>query len=106
MGLWLYLWLDQSVDTSDDNIELQEQLRNIVNDLRTFDNIQQCEEFIRKNTDKKIVLIVSGSFGREIVPRLHDVHQFSGCYVYCRDKQANKWSEKYSKVTSKIFYIG
>ena len=97
----IYLWLDQSVNTSENNIEFQEQLRHITDNLRTFDNIQRCEEYIRKVTNEKIVLIVSGAFGRQIVPRLHDLYQMSACYVYCQDEKANKqWSEKYSKVTS------
>lgn len=99
----IYLWLDQSVNTSENNIEFQEKLRHIVDNLRTFDNIQQCEQYIRKVTNEKIVLIVSGAFGRQIVPQLHHLHQLSACYIYCQDEKANKqWSEKYSKVTSRI----
>ena len=98
---FICLWLDQAVNTSKTNVEFQQQLRQIINDLQIFENSQRCEDYIRKITDEKIVLIVSGSLGRQIVPRLHDLSQFSACYVFCQDEKANKeWAEKYPKVSS------
>ncbi|CAF4848912.1 unnamed protein product [Rotaria sp. Silwood1] len=93
------LWLDKYVNKTEDNIDTQEELRQIINDVRTFDNSDACEQYIRKITQEKIVLIVSGGLGREIVPRLHDLPQFSACYVFCKDKKANEeWAKKYNKI--------
>ncbi|CAF2739873.1 unnamed protein product [Rotaria sp. Silwood2] len=93
------LWLDKYVNTTEDNIDTQEELRQIINDLRTFDNSDACEQYIRQVTQEKIVLIVSGGLGRQIVPRLHDLSQFSSCYVFCQDKKANEeWAKKYDKI--------
>ena len=94
------LWLDQDVNSTDDNRQTQQQLRQVINHLRTFDDCDQCEQYIQQITKEKVVLIVSGSFGRQIVPRIHPLPQFSACYVFCRDKQANQeWANKYHKVT-------
>ncbi|CAF1956356.1 unnamed protein product [Rotaria magnacalcarata] len=93
------LWLDQSVNTTKDNLETQKELRQVINHLRTFDDMDKCEEYIRQITKEKVVLIVSGASGRELVPRLHDLPQFSACYVFCQDQKRNEeWANKYHKV--------
>ncbi len=93
------LWLDQNVNSTDDNRETQQQLRQVINHLQTFGDSYQCEEYIKQIKQEKIVLIVSGSLGREVVPRLHSLSQLSACYVFCGNKEANeKWANKYHKV--------
>jgi hypothetical protein len=102
------LWLDRTVNSAEDNIETQKELRQIINDLRTFENIDKCEQYIRQITEEKVVLIVSGGFGQQIVPRLHDLPQFSACYVFCQNKKLNEeWAKNYHKVKSsnKFYYI-
>ena len=94
------LWLDQNIDSTQDNRDTQQQLRQVINHLRTFDNSDQCEQYIRQITKEKVVLIVSGGLGRQVVPRLHDLPQCSAFYVFCQDKKANEqWANKYHKVT-------
>jgi response regulator RpfG family c-di-GMP phosphodiesterase len=93
------LWLDQSVDSTQDNLTTQQELRQVINHLRTFDNSDECEQYIQQVTQEKVVLIVSGALGRQVVPRLHDLPQFSAFYVFCQDKKANEqWANKYHKV--------
>jgi hypothetical protein len=93
------LWLDQNVNSTEDNLETQKELRQVINHIRTFDNSDECEQYIQKITQEKVVLIVSGSSGRQVVPRLHDLPQFSACYVFCQDKKVNEqWANKYHKV--------
>lgn len=94
------LWLDQTVNTSKTNAVILQQLHQIVDDVRTFENSQQCEEFIRKMNKRKLALIVSGGFGRQIVPRIHELPQIIACYVFCQDEKANKeWASKYPKAS-------
>ncbi|CAF1659939.1 unnamed protein product, partial [Didymodactylos carnosus] len=46
---------------------------------------------------EKIVLIVSGTYGRELVPCLHDLTQLNCIYVYCADNAHNEeWSKNYT----------
>ena len=97
---FICLWLDRSVSMTDDNVNTQQQLRKIINHLQTFDNANECEKYIRRVANEKIVLIVSGTLGREVVPRVHDLSQLSACYVFCKDKKGNeKWAREYTKVT-------
>ncbi|CAF3382494.1 unnamed protein product [Rotaria socialis] len=93
------MWLDANVHTTEDNIDAQVKLREAINFLQTFDKENECEEAIRNIVNEKVVLIVSGRLGRNVVPRLHDLSQLTCVYVYCFDKDGNKqWSDKYSKV--------
>jgi len=97
--LFTCLWLDQNVNTTDDNRETLNELRKVINHLQTFHKSDECEQYIRHITKEKVVLIVSGSLGRQIVPRLHDLPQFIACYVFCQDQKANEqWANKFHKV--------
>ncbi len=99
LELFTCLWLDQNVHLTEDNLKTQHELRQVINHLRTFDNPDQCEQYIQQITHENIILIVSGSLGREFIPRIHSLPLLSVCYVFCRDKQANEqWANKYHKV--------
>jgi hypothetical protein len=97
------LWLDASVNMTDDNLHARDELQSIFNQLKTFENPTECEQYIRSMlVEDRIVLIVSGQLGREIVPRIHSLEQLLSVYVYCYDQNANEqWSSQYKKVTKK-----
>ncbi|CAM4802692.1 unnamed protein product, partial [Rotaria magnacalcarata] len=75
------------------------QQRDGINHLRTFDNISECEQCIRQITKEKVVLIVAGRAGLELVPRIHDLPHLSACYVFCQDREGNEqWAKQYNKI--------
>jgi hypothetical protein len=94
------LWLDAQVDTSEENRQAQKQLRKIINHLKTFDNENDCQQYILSiSSQDRVVVIVSGRLGRTIVPHIHHLQQIISIYVYCMDKQANEqWSKNFTKV--------
>jgi len=94
------LWLDASVNDVQENIDAQQQLRTSINYLKTFEDGDKCEEYIRSvPKDDRIVLIISGRFGEIIVPRIHSLRQISSIYVYCKDKKRHeKWANQFKKV--------
>lgn len=93
-------WLDAQIDTKEENRQAQKQLRNIINYLKTFDDANNCEEYILSiSPQDRIVLIVSGQLGRIIVPRIHHLRQILSIYIYCMNKQINEqWSKDFTKV--------
>jgi hypothetical protein len=101
------LWLDASVNQTEDNRHAQEELQTIFNQLKTFDDANQCEQCIKSvPVEDRIVLIVSGQLGREIVPRIHSLEQVLSIYIYCQDVKSNEqWSIQYSKVKKKIVLL-
>ena len=94
------LWLDNCVNTTQENIHGQNLFRSSIGHLKTFDNVDRCEEYIRSTPiDERLILIVSGRLGRVLTPRIHQLRQVSSIYVYCLDKTINEqWAIAYTKV--------
>ncbi|CAF1469768.1 unnamed protein product [Rotaria sp. Silwood1] len=70
------LWLDPNVNKSKENVAIQEKLRVLFkDDFQTFDKVEECELSINQKNNDHIILIVSGQFGRKIVPEIHDLPQ-------------------------------
>jgi hypothetical protein len=97
------VWLDSSVNNSEENVDTQRRLRTIINHLRTFENSHDCEEYIRSvSNHDRIVIIVSGISGRQLIPRIHKIRQVCSIYVYCMNRKTNeKWTKQYNKVNRK-----
>ena len=102
LELLTLVWIDYLADATQENREVQTRLRTKINYLRTFDNCQDGEHYIRNVIDdkqEKIVLIVSGRLGPDMTQRVHDLKQVVSIYVYCLNKEANEeWAKKYKKV--------
>ena len=94
------VWLDASVNATSENINVQQQLRTLIDNFEAFENTNDCFNYIRHiPKQNRILLVVSGRLGREIVPRIHRLKQVLSIYVYCMDKQKNEiWAQKYPKV--------
>jgi tetratricopeptide (TPR) repeat protein len=94
------LWLDASVNSSEENRRAQQHLRSTINYLKAFEDAKQCQQYIQfVSPYNRIILIVSGQLGQEIVPRIHPIRQLSSIYVYCRDKKRNEqWAKDYPKL--------
>ena len=94
------VWLDSSVNETEDNQAIQKTLREIINYFKAFDDLNKCHRYMSSlSPQDRVILIVSGRFGRELVPRIHSHPQILAIYVYCFDKEANeKWSKPFSKV--------
>jgi len=99
------IWLDANVNSNKENKQAQGELCSIIRHFKTFENLNQCQEFIRSvRPHNRIVLIVSGQFGREIVPKIHQLEQLSAIYVYCMNKEANEqWAKDFLKVGDWFF---
>ena len=93
-------WLDAQVNTTEENRRTQQKLRQIINHLKTFDDQNQCQQHITTlSPQDRLVLIISGRCGRQLVPQIHHLRQLSSIYVYCMDKKANKqWAKDFPKV--------
>ena len=95
------IWLDDADEIAAKSTRQTDQaLRSIINDLQKFQDIDKCQKYIQqKSTNDRLVLIVSGDFGRKIIPSIQELQQVMSIYVYCQDKQTNKqWTKEYGKV--------
>ncbi len=78
----LLIWLDSKIDDNDENCRnTVTQLRCVVNDINKYTDDDQCIQFINTITNNKACMIISGSLGQQIVPRVHDMSQVDSIYL-------------------------
>ena len=99
LEIFCLIWLDANANTKDTR-ETEQKLRSIINHLEKFQDVKQCQKYIEERSkNDRLIMIVSGQFGREIVPSIHKLRQVISIYVYCFDKVRNKqWADKFAKV--------
>ncbi len=95
------VWLDGSVNTLQESIDAQHRLRLVIEHLKAFEDENDCEQYIKSLSEsERIALIVSGTLGQKIVPRVHQQQQIVAIYVYCGDKLKNEpWTKEFPKVS-------
>ncbi|CAF1682235.1 unnamed protein product [Adineta ricciae] len=98
------LWLDAAIHTNTENQEAQKQLRACINHVIPFEDPNRCQRYIQTTSSQdRLVLIVSGRLGREVVPLIHQIRQLSSVYVYCMDEEGNKkWAKDFKKVKAVV----
>jgi tetratricopeptide (TPR) repeat protein len=98
---FLLVWLDRSIDeeTDDDCRHTIIKLRQVVNQINTFTDVDECIDFISDIEDDKIFIIVSGEYSEITVPVLQDILPVSCIYIFSKNKpQHEQWTLQWSKV--------
>ncbi|CAF4166637.1 unnamed protein product, partial [Adineta steineri] len=96
----LICWLDNNIDENNDDYQNNiTKLRRTVNNINTFTGGDQCLEFIQKIVDNKVCMIVSGSLGKNIVPRVHNMSQVDSIFIfYGNRKHHEQWAKDWPKI--------
>ncbi|CAF2740570.1 unnamed protein product [Rotaria sp. Silwood2] len=98
---FVLVWLDANIDevNNPDSVNTITQLRNVVNVINTFVDVNLCIDFLMNIQNEKVFMIVSGSLGQTIVPRIHGISQVTSIYIFCRDKTKHEnWAKKWLKI--------
>jgi len=101
------IWVDKDVNATKDNLNIQKKLREIISNLQVFDHVEEFKKYMKDiNSNEKVVLLISGSYGRQIVPNVQNCTQVVAIYVYCTNESANReWSKPYDKVSYIVSYF-
>jgi tetratricopeptide (TPR) repeat protein len=96
----LLIWLDSNIDDNNEDCRnTVVQLRRVVNDINTFGDCEQCIQFINTINDNKVCMIISGSLGEHIVPRVHNMYQVDSIFIFCgNEKRHEQWTKEWSKI--------
>jgi len=96
----LLIWVDSNMDEkSKDCQNTIAHLRQVMNTISTFTDGQECIEFLQEIKDDKVCMIISGSLGKHIVPRVHDMFQLDSIFIFCRNKQYyEQWARDWPKI--------
>lgn len=69
------------------------------NGVVKFQNQEECQQYIKQRSNYRLVLITSGSSGRNLVPKIHQLPQVTSIFVFCMDETRHKiWTRNFSKV--------
>ncbi|CAF1186881.1 unnamed protein product [Adineta steineri] len=96
----LLMWLDSNIDKTNGDCQNKiKKLRCVVNDISTYTDGDQCLEFIQTIVDNKVCMIISGSLGQHIVPRVHNMPQVDSIFIFCSNKKYHEqWTKDWSKI--------
>jgi tetratricopeptide (TPR) repeat protein len=97
------VWLDEGIDKDNDE-ECRNSIRKlqeVVNTVNTFNNIDECMDFITNVKETETFMIISPVFSRTIVPIVQNIAQVSSVYLFCPNKEPHElWANEWSKVKS------
>jgi Tfp pilus assembly protein PilF len=95
------VWLDGSIDVIN-NADCRNsitKLRQIINTVNTFTDVDECIGFINDIKEEKAFLISSGALGQTTVPVVHEKPQLSTIYIFCSNTdQDEKWAKEWPKI--------
>ena len=85
----------------------QDMLRKLSDEvycLKYFSTVETGLDFIHKNAGKKIFFVSSGTIGKIIVPKIEDLPQIQGIYIFCGDISCHtEWAGDYAdKITAML----
>ncbi|CAF2107320.1 unnamed protein product, partial [Rotaria magnacalcarata] len=70
LEIFCLIWLDLNTSAKEKR-DTEQKLRSIINHLKKFQDVKQCQQYIEERSHKeRIIMIVSGRLGREIVPSI------------------------------------
>ncbi|CAF1338406.1 unnamed protein product [Adineta steineri] len=101
LEIFSLIWLDANINVKETR-DTEQKLRSIINHIKKFQDIKKCRQYIEQTSQKdRLVIIVSGRLGREIVPSIHQLRQVISIYIYCIDKESHEqWAYKFTKIKS------
>ena len=103
-GVYTLIWLKKNFDADDESIEVQKKLKQAINQVKVFDDLDECVDYLTDLVHQKVIFIVSDTFGRTIVPIVNDFPQMKTIYIYSFDKAGDGWEKEYEKVRSSFLF--
>ena len=83
------------------------QLRRAVNSINTYTDGKQCVEFLEKMVEEKACMVISGSLGEHVVPRVHNMSQVDSIFIFCSNKKYHEgWAKEWPKIKGVFTEIG
>jgi hypothetical protein len=95
------VWLDGSIDeiNNADHRSSIMKLRQVVDAVNTFTDVDECIDFITDIKDEMIFMIFSGALGQATIPVVYDQSQVNTIYIFCGNKvRQEKWAKEWPKV--------
>ena len=90
LEIFSLIWLTETVEAQDTR-DTEQKLRSIVNHLKKFDDVHQCQQYIEQRSKQdRLIVIVSDQLAQQIIPFIHNLRHVISIYVYCMDKKIHE----------------
>jgi hypothetical protein len=92
------IWCDEIDDNSEYSVSADE-LRKIVDYTRLYNDVQECQQHLKRTSDTTTFLVCSCMIGKRLIPIIHKLKNIRLIYVFCHNKQIHQeWNNSYNKV--------
>ncbi|CAF4282200.1 unnamed protein product, partial [Rotaria sp. Silwood2] len=97
---FLLIWLDANLNKSDEDMKRSlQKVQYLGASITTFTDADECIDFLSANKKEKVFMIVSGSLGQHVIPKIHAWPQLDSVYVFCSNQSIHEeWARAISKV--------
>lgn len=97
---FIIIWLDSNINEFDDNTKKSiTSLRQAVNSIKIYNDVDKCMDFLTDIEDEKVFLIVSYIFGQQIISLFENVTQLHSIYIICNQSIENQpWIDDYKNI--------
>jgi tetratricopeptide (TPR) repeat protein len=94
------IWMDASIDLSEEDYQnTLAQLRDVVNDVKIFTQLDECTHFLNTVNVEKVFVITTGYLGQHLVPAIHALSQLDAIYIFCGKKSRHEqWAKQWIKI--------
>lgn len=100
------VWIDIDINHHPSNIDIQIKLKNLINSLRIFDQLNAFEQYIeriRQINEEKLFIIISPTLALTIIPHVHHHDSIQYIYIYGKAKIDEKIKDELFKRYPKVF---
>ncbi|CAF1572374.1 unnamed protein product, partial [Didymodactylos carnosus] len=84
---YLVIWCQSNVSSIQNTCCIQLELRRTINFIKTFDNIDECQQHIETIRGDKIILIISQHYVEALLSQILDLKQLIAVYIYDENEQ-------------------
>ncbi len=94
------VWLDGSIDETNDDCRYSiTKLRQVVNTVSAFVDVDECFDFIDGIKDERVFMILPGFLAQTTIITVHEKPQISAIYILCGNKARHEiWAKEWRKV--------
>ncbi|CAF2761641.1 unnamed protein product [Rotaria sp. Silwood2] len=98
------IWVDSDIDRTSDCLDTKKYLSTVlITHLKTYTDPDEFIKYISlletENASEQIFLIISGSYGEYLIPKLDDRSSVIFIYIYCLNSLHHKqWTHSWSNI--------
>jgi 3-phosphoglycerate kinase len=80
--IYTLIWFGKNVISDDENVVMQKRLKEVINQFKVFDDLNEYVDYLTDLVHQKVVFIVSETSRHIVIPVINDFPQLKAVYVY------------------------